>query len=254
MQKDPDTCTGDTESAHTCRICLSDKSDIAGDALAAPCACSGTNKYVHISCLTQWFQTNAANIQKCPSCKAPYFNLTSSAANPKRRYDVLLALYPEAIFSVAVLSSFTFMLWRYFALYLYSFFFSDDIRATPAWRNDAVSLFDFVFMFIISLAIITTFHCFTAVNNDALHFWTVIGATAEFLISAASRALFLFLFTVSLPSKNFNAYYIITAVQFGILISFYLYTKEGRLAAIRFGTCYLGACLLFAIQSYHMGS
>ena len=36
---------------HSCRICLSETEQRD---MISPCACSGTNKYVHRKCLNEW--------------------------------------------------------------------------------------------------------------------------------------------------------------------------------------------------------
>ncbi|KAK1316928.1 hypothetical protein QJS10_CPA05g02422 [Acorus calamus] len=50
-----------------CRICL----DIGGDDLIAPCDCSGTQKYVHRSCLDNWRSTKEGfAFAHCTECRA----------------------------------------------------------------------------------------------------------------------------------------------------------------------------------------
>ena len=52
-----------------CRICLEED----GDDFIAPCACKGTQRYVHRSCLDTWRQTREGMaFSKCMECKTPY--------------------------------------------------------------------------------------------------------------------------------------------------------------------------------------
>lgn len=66
------------EAPRQCRFCLEEESaDDAGrgDALVAPCACSGSQRYVHVSCLRRWQRANEVNRGKasvCCVCRQPY--------------------------------------------------------------------------------------------------------------------------------------------------------------------------------------
>ncbi|RNE99628.1 uncharacterized protein Tco025E_08971 [Trypanosoma conorhini] len=59
---------------HICRICRCKK---PVDELFAPCACDGSSKYVHTSCLERWraTTTNAEHRRVCAECKTPYIIL-----------------------------------------------------------------------------------------------------------------------------------------------------------------------------------
>ncbi len=50
-----------------CRICYDDEGD-----LVVPCACTGSLKYVHSSCLDGWRQTSDTAYARCTTCKAKY--------------------------------------------------------------------------------------------------------------------------------------------------------------------------------------
>eukprot|EP00928_Gymnodinium_smaydae_P067284 TRINITY_DN50237_c0_g1_i1.p1 TRINITY_DN50237_c0_g1~~TRINITY_DN50237_c0_g1_i1.p1 ORF type:complete len:249 (-),score=12.17 TRINITY_DN50237_c0_g1_i1:13-759(-) len=54
----------------TCRICWEDESE--GE-LFVPCRCSGTQKYVHRTCLAAWHLRGAiSNVRFCPTCGYEY--------------------------------------------------------------------------------------------------------------------------------------------------------------------------------------
>ena len=55
----------------TCRICLNDSEQRY---LIAPCACTGTNKFVHRECLNNWrrISTRPDAESKCPNCLSDY--------------------------------------------------------------------------------------------------------------------------------------------------------------------------------------
>ncbi len=56
---------------HTCRICLSETEQRD---MISPCACSGTNKYVHRKCLNEWVthSTRRDAGSLCPNCLQEY--------------------------------------------------------------------------------------------------------------------------------------------------------------------------------------
>ena len=57
------------EGEKTCRICLDDE----GDDFIAPCACKGTQRYVHRSCLDRWRATREGlAFSQCGECKTRY--------------------------------------------------------------------------------------------------------------------------------------------------------------------------------------
>ena len=48
----------DDDDVKTCRICLeNESSDDADDHLVSPCNCSGSQKFVHLQCLSRWQAT-----------------------------------------------------------------------------------------------------------------------------------------------------------------------------------------------------
>ena len=54
-----------------CRICLENNSE---EQLISPCACDGTSKWVHESCLQRWREENVGheNSRRCEICNTPY--------------------------------------------------------------------------------------------------------------------------------------------------------------------------------------
>ena len=79
----PPTSSSTTDSARACRFCLvgDDDVDVSGaplvcDQLVAPCACSGTQKWVHVGCLRRWqhisVRDGGARRSTCAVCKSKY--------------------------------------------------------------------------------------------------------------------------------------------------------------------------------------
>lgn len=59
-----------TEEELTCRICLDSDVRLA---LIAPCACSGSSRWVHRECLDRWRATREdVAFSKCTECLTPY--------------------------------------------------------------------------------------------------------------------------------------------------------------------------------------
>ena len=57
------------DDSTTCRICLDDTID---DELFSPCRCTGSSKYVHISCLNKWRNEDLSNRNRCEICLYDY--------------------------------------------------------------------------------------------------------------------------------------------------------------------------------------
>jgi len=70
MQK-PSDCD-DEPSIPSCRICMEPGTPY--DDLVQPCACAGTQAWIHIGCLKRWQQSSPNRSRKaiCPVCKAAY--------------------------------------------------------------------------------------------------------------------------------------------------------------------------------------
>ena len=77
------TTSSSTAEARACRFCLvgDDDVDVFGaplvfDALVSPCACSGTQKWVHVGCLRRWQHVSVAHggarRSTCAVCKKRY--------------------------------------------------------------------------------------------------------------------------------------------------------------------------------------
>ena len=57
-----------------CRVCLDgEENDLIGH-LITPCACSGSQRYVHDRCLERWRQENSGGVSyaRCQICRTPY--------------------------------------------------------------------------------------------------------------------------------------------------------------------------------------
>lgn len=57
------------DDSPTCRICLDEKPD---EVLFSPCRCSGSSKYVHMSCLNKWRTEDLSNRNRCEICLYDY--------------------------------------------------------------------------------------------------------------------------------------------------------------------------------------
>ena len=67
----------------SCRICLED--DIRANAIA-PCHCSGSNKWVHRSCLDRWRTINEDRaFARCTTCLENYVMLSTNDDTPEER-------------------------------------------------------------------------------------------------------------------------------------------------------------------------
>lgn len=51
-----------------CKICLSEEEDSENDPLITPCSCSGTMKYMHLSCLKEWMKSKVRKVET-DNCK-----------------------------------------------------------------------------------------------------------------------------------------------------------------------------------------
>ena len=83
----------------TCRICLNDSEQRY---LIAPCACTGTNKFVHRECLNSWrrISTRPDAESKCPNC------LTDYQFEPFTNYDYLKkigVLFTNCIYNIEMI-------------------------------------------------------------------------------------------------------------------------------------------------------
>ena len=62
----------DAADVWTCRICMEEE-PIDSPSMVAPCACSGSVRYVHRRCLAVWISTNPAkNLRGCSTCSSPW--------------------------------------------------------------------------------------------------------------------------------------------------------------------------------------
>lgn len=70
-----------------CRICLDE--ELKRSDVIAPCKCSGTQKYVHRTCLESWREVNKNNhlYSECQLCKFKYRNQSTPLLNYIPYYD-----------------------------------------------------------------------------------------------------------------------------------------------------------------------
>ena len=52
-----------------CRICHATQSEAPSQRMLKPCRCSGTQVFVHLSCLNEWRSMRASAFYECPVCK-----------------------------------------------------------------------------------------------------------------------------------------------------------------------------------------
>ena len=89
----------------TCRICFESTSDAPDDPLVAPCACSGSQKYVHVLCLRKWQahqRLTAASareadggrkrVLRCDVCHAP---IDTRLARPPTDAELVETVRPD---------------------------------------------------------------------------------------------------------------------------------------------------------------
>ena len=62
----------DTDIVKECRICFEEETD--SNPFIQPCKCSGTSKYIHLSCLEKWRSQceNPEARKKCMECGTKY--------------------------------------------------------------------------------------------------------------------------------------------------------------------------------------
>lgn len=73
-EEEEDLESGGSSSSPCCRICLeNDDTDLLGDELISPCACKGTQQFVHRSCLDHWRSVKEGfAFSHCTTCKAQF--------------------------------------------------------------------------------------------------------------------------------------------------------------------------------------
>jgi len=67
-----------SEEGPECRICLASDSDARGDVFISPCACSGSNAYVHVSCLIKCVKYDMRGKTTCSACRQAYLGISDS--------------------------------------------------------------------------------------------------------------------------------------------------------------------------------
>ena len=84
--------------SHTCRMCLAEDS---ASSMVAPCSCTGSQRYVHVSCLRRWQsvlaegRVNVGRGKTCSVCRVD-FALTPLAVGTESRLHHVLVLGPAA--------------------------------------------------------------------------------------------------------------------------------------------------------------
>jgi len=93
-----------------CRICFEEESE--NNKLIHPCLCSGTSKYIHISCLNEWRYSNVnrSSFYKCSECnykyKFKYLYPNENNNKIKLHSFILMSLvYFPAILTTLIVSS-----------------------------------------------------------------------------------------------------------------------------------------------------
>lgn len=82
-----------------CRFCLGEE---AAAALVAPCACDGSVRLVHPACLARWQRRQAAGVQHCEVCSAPWARPFDDAARELWLRRVLADARHEALDAAAL--------------------------------------------------------------------------------------------------------------------------------------------------------
>ena len=68
----PSRWGAESDEAPRCRICFDGASEEDGD-LIEPCACRGTQRYIHKSCLVQWQASFLSIRRPLPFCSSPAY-------------------------------------------------------------------------------------------------------------------------------------------------------------------------------------
>ncbi len=71
------TCTDMTDHdalTRECRVCLDGAEDDVVGHFISPCACTGSQRYIHNKCLARWRQENSGGVagRQCQICREPY--------------------------------------------------------------------------------------------------------------------------------------------------------------------------------------
>jgi E3 ubiquitin-protein ligase DOA10 len=96
-----------------CRVCQDEEEN--NEKLISPCACDGSQKFIHESCLRTWIKTSNNN-ETCPTCRSKYKDefiieitmMDSKCRNFRELIDVICveliaALIQFTLFTICVL-------------------------------------------------------------------------------------------------------------------------------------------------------
>lgn len=89
-KQDIETNLNNSESYLECRICRSTDEE----PLISPCKCSGSSKWIHQSCLVQWFQISRAT--KCELCSEKI--IIKKFVKPVREVGILINIKSSCVF------------------------------------------------------------------------------------------------------------------------------------------------------------
>lgn len=69
---------GETDAEPACRICLEE----TGPLLESPCACAGTQRWVHRACLRRWRMSRGRErLLRCEVCREPYTDVLANVSD-----------------------------------------------------------------------------------------------------------------------------------------------------------------------------
>lgn len=117
-----------------CKICF-EHTNLPDNQLISPCACKGSQKYIHRKCLDTWrvYNTGAQAFYQCQTCKVDY-KFTKSISQEKRIKAILrfilkmtMEIIAVCIISMATIAMNTFATMLYMGSYLCFSHFVDTL-------------------------------------------------------------------------------------------------------------------------------
>lgn len=117
-----------------CKICF-EHTNLPSNPLISPCACKGSQKYIHRQCLNTWrvYNTGAGAFYQCQTCKVDY-QFTKSISQKKRIkamsmfiLKMLLEIVVVCLVSFATITMNTFATMLYMGSYLCFSHFVDTL-------------------------------------------------------------------------------------------------------------------------------
>ncbi|TBU08280.1 RING-variant domain-containing protein [Hamiltosporidium magnivora] len=205
-------------SPQTCKICF--LPSMQNKPLFHPCKCSGTQKYVHESCLIQWFATKSQTPISCEICQYKY------------RYKASAQYFPSSIFRFLILSVF----WI-FNIFLSSFTIKEIFLSSYTHILTSDSTFLYIFKQICSDKYKIDFK-YLERNENTSEF--VLNTLPGILITVISYLLFLFYHRIS---KCYTKY-VLDRLYPPVLNTEYAMKKIRILQENKQGSCLEGAVSL----------